>query len=156
MGDSNKKKFYFIDDKLDKYSASTVVQLNKYIISKYVNPTHAFSMALLISHVPMDDKKSETFFKLKNKNKSGFLYRYLVKCAVDNGVPKVYIDKYFRLKKLEKNENEKAKLVDIDAMFKTNSNLSLETKRLIIATIQRVNSKSDRQRKLDNIFLSKE
>lgn len=140
--------FIYIDDKsTDKNNKAyniihnKQVLLYKYKLSKFGSVD---ILAQFLYYYKIGDKKEKLLLNLKPKQRFGFLLRLVGKVAIENGVPKTYVDRYYYLKKLYVQERSPEKL----------NILRYETSCLILATIDRIRFKSERIKKIESIFLS--
>lgn len=91
-------------------------------VTKIINKIHSTNLPNMLKNefmffcitFPMADKNIYTFLKMSSKAATiGYLYKHLVKTAIKQNVPRVYISEYFKIKELvnhkwykdERNEN---------------------------------------------------
>lgn len=112
--EKEKKLLKFINNEFN-YSAFTnnvdyLESLNLDLLTKN-------NYALLFCYFPFSDKQDKLFKKLKNKDKNGYLFRYLLKIAKTVKVPEVLIKNLFisntnRKKKYHTYDNFKDELLE--------------------------------------------
>lgn len=99
------------------------------------------------------NKKIDLLLKLKNPTEQlGFLYRYILTAAYEFGVPLVYIQEYQRYKKYLKSYKN-IKYYDNTKYKEVKNSVHLKSKMLIIATIEIIQHKNNRQEKINQILI---
>lgn len=128
---------------LVKYYMSQLKTFFTYSIAK--------DLTLLLIYDNFHNKKLETFKKMKKSQKKGFLSKYIMKLANKYGVPKIYIDEFHNLKR-EYNHTKMKYSKTTHGFFEKKVELANETHKLIIAILERIVIKSNRQAKIEKIF----
>ena len=140
--------FIYINSKeTDKSQSVTNIIHNKYVLL-YKYKLNKFSnvdgLAKFLYYYKISDKKLKMLSNLKPKQRYGYLIRLVGKVAVENGIPKTYIDRYYHVK-------------NAYAYERTPQNLNIlryETACLILATVDKIEHKSERVKKIEEIFFS--
>jgi hypothetical protein len=91
---------------------------------KLPNPV-IISYSLLLAYFPFTEKKKTNYLKLENRQKAGFLFRYLIKCAYQTNTSQPLIDDLINTKKL------------YDSVQKEYNNEKLDNAEVLIAKMKK-------------------
>lgn len=136
---------------MDNLKFHALVKYYMELLKSFFTHNVAKDLMLLLIYDNFHNKKLETFKKMKKEQRRGFLSKYIMKLANKHGVPKIYIDDFHELKKQYTRIKSKYSKTS-NVFFEKNVEIKKATHKLIIATLERIIHKSNRQAKIEKIF----